>query len=95
MRTIFFIGLTAAALALTGCGGGDSNAPTAEENAQLDNAAEMLDTSADSLTVENPTLGNGDAPVSTPVDANASAANSSDEAIGAPAANAAEPTNAQ
>ena len=87
MRTIFGMGLAAAALALAGCGGGDSNAPTAEENAQLDNAAEMLDTSADSLTVENPTLGNGDAPAEMPLD------NASDTVV--PAANAAEPVNAQ
>ena len=52
MRMIIATGL--AALALAGCGGGDSNAPTAEENAELNNAAEMLDTSADSLTVEKP-----------------------------------------
>ena len=87
MRTIFGMGLTAAALALAGCGESDSNAPTAAENAQLDNAAEMLDTSADSLTVENPTLGNGDAPAEVPLD------NASDAAL--PAANATEPVNAQ
>jgi hypothetical protein len=66
MRTIIGTGLAAAALLLAGCGGGESNAPTAEENAQLDNAAEMLDASADSLTVENAELGNGDAPVAVP-----------------------------
>ena len=87
MRTIFGMGLAAAALALAGCGGGDSNAPTAEENAQLDNAAEMLDTSADSLTVENPTLGNGDAPAEMPLD------NASETVL--PAANTTEPVNAQ
>ena len=90
MRMIMAVTAAALALALAGCGGDESNAPTAEENAALDNAAEMLDTSADSLTVENPTLGNGDAPVTVPAEANAS-----DEAIAAPAGNAAEPTNAQ
>jgi hypothetical protein len=63
MRTIIRTGLTAAALALlAGCGGSESNAPTAEDNAELEEAANMLDTSPDSLTVENPELGNGDAP---------------------------------
>ncbi|WP_165356459.1 hypothetical protein [Sphingosinicella sp. BN140058] len=63
MRSIIATGLTAAALALlAGCGDKESTGPTAEENAQLDEAANMLDTSPDSLTVENPELGNGDAP---------------------------------
>ncbi|MEA2613992.1 MAG: hypothetical protein QOI52_1951 [Chloroflexota bacterium] len=40
--------------------GGDSNALTAEDNAQLDEAGNMLDTSPDSLAVGNVTLGNGE-----------------------------------
>ena len=56
----------AGAIALTACGGGDSNAPTAEESRELDNAAAMLDENAtdaspDSLTVEEAPIGNGDA----------------------------------
>ena len=75
----------AALLALAACGGGESGAPTAEEDRELNNAAEMLDTedaSADSLTIEDPALGNGDAPAQTgelPVDGtegNAAATNS-------------------
>ena len=91
MRKIIETGLAAAALAmLAGCGGGDSNAPTAEENAQLDNAAEMLDASPDSLTVANPTLGNGDTPAETGetlvtngVDANAATNAAAPEAVNA------------
>jgi hypothetical protein len=54
------------ALALAACGGGDENAPTAEENAELNNAAELLDdnvvdASADSLTIDEAATGNGDA----------------------------------
>jgi hypothetical protein len=71
----------AALLALGACGGGEPGAPTAEEARELNNAAEMLDTedaSADSLTIEDPALGNGDAPAQTgelPVDSgNASGA---------------------
>jgi len=50
-------------LALGACGRGDDKAGglTAEENRQLDNAAEMLDTSPDSLVpADNGALGNGD-----------------------------------
>ncbi|TFI58790.1 hypothetical protein E2493_07960 [Sphingomonas parva] len=82
MRTIIGTGLAAAALLLTGCGGGDSSAPTAEESEELNNAAEMLDTSADSLAVENAPLGNGDVPAAVPEGANVS-----DEAPGNAAAN--------
>jgi hypothetical protein len=58
------------ALTLAACGGGDSNTPTAEENAELNNAAAMLDdnvvdASADSLTVDEATTGNGDAAAAT------------------------------
>ncbi|HEX8579872.1 MAG TPA: hypothetical protein VF655_09805 [Allosphingosinicella sp.] len=61
----------AGALALSACGGGgDSNAPTAEENAELNNAAEMLndntiDASPDSLTAAESPGGNGEAPAAT------------------------------
>ena len=61
----------AGALMLAGCGGGDSTGPTAEENRELNNAAEMLDdsnvtdASADSLTVEEAPVGNGDAAAAT------------------------------
>ena len=57
----------AGALLLAGCGGGDSDTPTAEENRELNNAAEMLDdntitdASADGLTVQEAPIGNGDA----------------------------------
>jgi hypothetical protein len=57
----------ATAMTLAACGGGDSNTPTAEENRELNNAAAMLDentttdASADSLTVEEAPVGNGDA----------------------------------
>lgn len=71
MRRIMGAALAAAAvLTLGACGGGDSNAPTAEENAELNNAAEMLDensvdASADSLTAAEAPVGNGDAPAAT------------------------------
>ena len=60
----------AGAMILAGCGGGESNAPTAEEDRELNNAAAMLDdnmtdASADSLTVEEAPIGNGDAPAAT------------------------------
>jgi hypothetical protein len=50
-------------LALGACGRGDDKAGglTAEENRQLDNAAEMLDTSPDSLVpADNQALDNGE-----------------------------------
>ncbi|MEA3052433.1 MAG: hypothetical protein QOG72_1336 [Sphingomonadales bacterium] len=53
----------ATALILGGCGGGEDGAPTAEENRQLDNAAEMLEElPSDSLTAgDDAALGNGEA----------------------------------
>ena len=36
-------------LALLLCAGGDASVPSAEENAQLDNAAEMLNSAPDAL----------------------------------------------
>jgi hypothetical protein len=53
----------ASLLALGACGRGDDKAGglTAEENAQLDNAAEMLDTSPDSLVpADDNIMGNSD-----------------------------------
>ena len=88
MRKSIQTSLAAAFLfALAACGGGESGAPTAEEDRELNNAAGMLDTgtedaSADSLTIEDPALGNGDAPAPTgelPADGaagNAAASNS-------------------
>jgi hypothetical protein len=57
--------VAAAALAmgvasLGACNKSDSNALTAEDNAQLNEANNMLDTSPDSLAVGNVTLGNGE-----------------------------------
>jgi hypothetical protein len=56
-------GMAMAVMMLAGCGGGDDGAPTAEENRQLDNAAEMLEVlPSDSLTAgDDATLGNGEA----------------------------------
>ncbi|PSJ36903.1 hypothetical protein [Allosphingosinicella deserti] len=96
MRTIIGTGLAAAALALlAGCGDKETNAPTAEENAQLDEAANMLDTSPDSLTVENPELGNGDAPTAEAGDVAVAEGATGDDGGTANAAVAAEASNAQ
>jgi hypothetical protein len=65
-------------LALGGCGRGDDKAGglTAEENRQLDNAAEMLDTSPDSLVpADNQALGNGEEATMDAVDENATVRN--------------------
>lgn len=62
--------------ALAGCGGGGAanNAVTPEESAGLNNTAEMLDASPDSLVANNEApLGNGE----TPAPANEAAPNSS------------------
>jgi hypothetical protein len=93
MRSKIGTGAAAALLMLAGCGGGDANSPTAEENAELNNAAAMLDeedASPDSLTVQDPALGNGDAPT-----AEAGDVLVTDEAATAAAANAASATNGQ
>jgi hypothetical protein len=52
----------AAALALAGCGGQDGNSGglSAEENQKLDNIAETLDASPDSLVAEEAPIGNGE-----------------------------------
>ena len=60
-KGIFALGLSAC-MALGGCGGGsDEGTPTAEENRQLNEAAEMLDTSPDdAVPAEDIELGNGE-----------------------------------
>lgn len=60
-KAILAVGLTAT-MALAGCGDTASDgSPTAEENRQLNEAAEMLDTSPDDLVpAEEAELGNGD-----------------------------------
>jgi hypothetical protein len=62
--------LAGAALAAA-CGSSDDGSPTAAENEQLNKISEELDTSPDSLVVEEPALGNGEQPAATgdlPVD---------------------------
>src|SRR3954469_10368234 len=62
MRKFVAVAALAAGIAALGaCNrGGDSNALTAEDNAQLNEASNMLDASPDSLAVGNVTLGNGE-----------------------------------
>jgi hypothetical protein len=70
MKHIWIIAASAAMLAA--CGSKSSGGVTAEEAAGLNNAAEMLDTSPDSLVAPDETpLGNGDESVA--VDENAAA----------------------
>ena len=62
-KTIGTFALLLAAASLSACGGAkkDPNALTDEDNRQLDNAAEMLDASPDSLAADgNVALGNGE-----------------------------------
>jgi hypothetical protein len=61
-RTIGIAALLLAAASLSACGARkDPNMPTEEESQQLNNAAEMLDASPDSLSAnEDVALGNGD-----------------------------------
>ena len=61
-RTIGAAALLAMVAALSACGAKkDPNMPTEEESQQLNNAAEMLDASPDSLSGnEDVALGNGD-----------------------------------
>jgi hypothetical protein len=73
--------LLAGAALVAACGSSDDGSPTAAENAQLNNIAEELDTSPDSLVPEDVPLGNGEAPAATgdlPVAGNGVAANSAD-----------------
>jgi hypothetical protein len=65
MKRLAMTAALAAGLALlAGCGEGEPGAPTAADNAQLNDAANMLEElPSDSLTAsEDTTLGNGDAP---------------------------------
>lgn len=57
--------LLAGAALVAACNRADDGSPTAAENEQLNNIAEVLDTSADSLVPEDSTLGNGEAPAET------------------------------
>lgn len=81
MRKAILAAGLAAAMALAGCGDKASDgSPTAEENRQLNEAAEMLDTSPDDLVpAEEAELGNGDEDVDV-------AANEGDAAAGNAAA---------
>jgi hypothetical protein len=60
-KCIALAALLAGAALVTACGREDDGSPTAAENAQLNNIAEVLDTSPDSLVAEEPALGNGEA----------------------------------
>ncbi|HJQ15665.1 MAG TPA: hypothetical protein VJR87_03460 [Allosphingosinicella sp.] len=61
MKRILVIAALASLAAAGGCKRGDSSGVTAEESAGLNNAADMLDTSPDSLVANDQTpLGNGD-----------------------------------
>ena len=68
MKQSIGFAVVAAVLALGACGGDDAGegGVTAEEAQQLNEAAEMLDASPDSLVAANDTdLGNGEAPADT------------------------------
>ena len=65
MKRIAFVAALAACAALASCGSKDESngSVTPEEAAELNNAAEMLDTSPDSLVApEEAPLGNGEEP---------------------------------
>ena len=56
------LGALAAFALLAGCGGGDTGGVTAEESRQLNEAAEMLDSSSDTVVAADEAgLGNGEA----------------------------------
>ena len=99
MRKTIEAAFAAASLAmLAGCGGGNPNQPTAEENRELNNAAAMLDqdASADSLTIQDPALGNGDAPAANAGQGETGGVLVTDESQGSEdAANAGAAVNAQ
>ncbi len=69
MKHSIGLAVAAAVLALGACGGGEeqrAGGVTEDESRQLNEAAEMLDASPDSLTVSEGTeLGNGEAPAET------------------------------
>ncbi len=60
MKKQLALALAAASL-VAACSQADDGSPTAAENEQLNNISEVLDTSPDSLVVEDPSLGNGEA----------------------------------
>ncbi len=63
MRNSIGFVVVAAVLALGACGGGEQEGGvTAEESQQLNEAAEMLDASPDSLATDEASLGNGEVP---------------------------------
>jgi hypothetical protein len=68
---------TAALVALAGCGAKkDEGGLSAQDNQELNAAAEMLDASPDSLVAtDNVALGNGEEPAAGAAEANESAAN--------------------
>jgi hypothetical protein len=83
MKRTLTIMAMAAAVALTGCGGGSDESGggvTEEESAGLNNAADMLDASPDSLVAsEEMPLGNGEEPiVANGAEATAEAGNAAD-----------------
>ncbi|MFL6856915.1 MAG: hypothetical protein ACJ8EB_03285, partial [Allosphingosinicella sp.] len=60
-KVLLAAAMVLAAASLGACRkGADSNQLTAEENAQLDDANNMLDASPDGLAVTNAPMGNGD-----------------------------------
>jgi hypothetical protein len=69
MKNSIGLAVMAAVLALGACGGGGEQGAggvTAEESQQLNEAAEMLDASPDSLVISNDAeLGNGEAAAET------------------------------
>lgn len=70
MKGGFAIGIITAMAALAGCGGDEAGGVSREEAQQLNEAAEMLDASPDSLVASDEAmLGNGDTPVATEVPA--------------------------
>lgn len=70
------IGIIVAMAALAGCGGGEEAGGVSREEAQqLNEAAEMLDASPDSLVASDEAmLGNGDTPVTSEVPATSATA---------------------
>ena len=62
MRHSIGFAMAAAMLTVAACGGGNENSGglSAEENQKLDNMAETLDASPDSLVAEDAPVGNGE-----------------------------------
>jgi len=61
MKRYALAALLATAALTAACGREDDGSPTAGENESLNNIAEVLDASPDSLVAEEPALGNGEA----------------------------------